>query len=144
MDLSKIVVLAQEGNWLPINTPDGQLIAEFLVVGRDSDECTLSVKQNLKKVRDRKGQLDIAASEEENKKTVIACIKDWRDPDSAPIDPKTKKPDIKKAKHTLTFGAEELVCDFLNKKRVLDEFGFIYRQVDQYIVDDSNFFKTAD
>lgn len=140
MDLGKITVLSQDGAWLPINSPDGTLILEFFMVGRDSNECSLSVKQSQKKLREKNGQID----DDDNKRTVIACIKDWRDPDTAEIDPKTKKKDPATAKHLVKIGKEELVCNFANKKRVLDEFGFIYRQADGHIIDDSNFFKTVD
>lgn len=145
MDLSKISVLTNDGVWLPITLPDGTVVAEFLMFGRDSDECAAAVRQNVKKSRDRKGKQDLIAEEEESKRTVNMCIKDWRDPDTALPDPKNpKKKDMSTALHELTIGKEKLQCNFLNKKRILDEYGFMYRQADAYIVDDANFFVKAD
>lgn len=141
MDLKNVVVLAQEGTWLDITAPDGTVLFQFKMVNRDSDECSLSVAKNVEKNRSRKGKVNVKASEEENKNTVIACIKSWRDPDKAGIDPITKLPDLDNLQEVIYLDGKELVCNYVNKKMILDTYGFIYRQADAYIVDDTSFFK---
>ena len=141
MDLKNVVVLAQEGTWLDITAPDGTVLFQFKMVNRDSDECSLSVAKNVEKNRSRKGKVNVKASEEENKNTVIACIKSWRDPDQAGIDPITKLPDLDNLQEVIYLDGKELVCNYVNKKMILDTYGFIYRQADAYIVDDTSFFK---
>lgn len=145
MDLKKIVVLTNEGVWLPIFSADNTTVLfEVKMTGRDGDDCTLAVSKNVEKSRNRKGKANLKQSDEDNKATVIACIKSWRDPDMAVIDEKTGKPDLDNLKEVIYRDGKELVCNFLNKKALLDEYGFIYRQADAYIMEDSSFFKIAE
>lgn len=143
MDLLKINVSAHDGAWFAIKTPDGTAtVAEFLIVGKDSDECKEAAKIAANNIRKAKGEVNFEQTEEDNKRAVIACIKDWRDPATATKD-KNGKVDPESAKHELTLGEEKLPCSPVTKRRIIDMFPFIYRQVDNIIVDDANFFKVS-
>lgn len=132
MDLKQIKVSTHEGEWLPIDMPDGSHTGiDFYMVGKDSIECKGATRLASLKIRKRKGDFDPEAAETDNMNAVIACIKDWRD---------NERPGEK----TLQIGDEKLPCTYENKKRVLTEFPFMYRQADGYIVDDSNFFKVLE
>jgi hypothetical protein len=127
MDLSNLSISAHDGEWLPINAPDGTHILDMLIVGRDSTECKEASRIASANVRKMKGEIKPEKLEDDNKKTVIACIKDWRDPETLV--------------NEITFKGEKLKCNYTTKRQIIDEFPFIYRQVDAYIVDDANFFK---
>ena len=125
--------------------PDGQtLLFQFKMLSRDSDECKIALAKNREKSRNKKGKVNSKAEEDENKDVVIACISAWRDPDKAVIDPKTKNPDLDNLKEVIYEGGKELICNYLNKKRILTDYGFVLRQADNYIVDDNSFFSTAE
>ena len=145
MDLSKVVSKVSEGTWCDIYMPDGQtLLFQFKMLSRDSDECKIALAKNREKARNRRGKVNTKAEEDENKDVVISCISAWRDPDKAVIDPKTKNPDLDNLKEVIYDGGKELVCNYLNKKRILTDYGFVLRQADSYIVDDNSFFSTAE
>ena len=129
MDLKQIKVSAYDGEWLPVTMPDGSATGiEFYMVGKDSDECRVATRLASLKIRKRKGDFNPEEAEADNMNAVIACIKDWRDRE-------------RQADYSVQIGEEFLKCTYENKKRVLKEFPFMYRQADGYIVDDSNFFK---
>lgn len=145
MDLSKVVSKVSEGTWCDIYMPDGQtLLFQLKVLSRDSDECKIAIAKKREKSRYKKGKQNDKAEEDDNMDIVIACISEWRDPDKAVIDPKTKKPDLDNLKQVIYDGGKELVCNYVNKKRILTDYGFILRQADNYIVDDNSFFSTVD
>jgi hypothetical protein len=144
MDLGKLEIKAHEGEWLPIKAPDGTLLLEFLMVGKDSDECKAATRAAALKVRKKKDSYSPDDAEHDNMRAVMACIKDWRDPDTAEKNPETGKIDPETARHELTINGEKLLCTEVNKKRVLTDYPFIYRQADSHIVDDANFFKVSE
>ena len=145
MDLSKVVSKVSEGTWCDIYMPDGQtLLFQFKMLSRDSDECKITLAKNREKSRNKKGKVNSKVEEDENKDVIIDCISAWRDPDKAVIDPKTKNLDLDNLKEVIYDGGKELVCNYLNKKRILTDYGFVLRQADNYIVDDNSFFLTVE
>jgi hypothetical protein len=126
MDLSQIKV-SSDGEWLPIYMPDSAtIIAKFLMVGRDSNECREASRVATANVRKAKGNLKPEQIEVDNKLVVAACIKDWRGANEG--DP-------------IVYASEELACTKENKLMLFDKLPFVYRQADSYIVEDENFFK---
>lgn len=128
MDLSSIVNTSKTGTWLPIYIPGTSTVCmEFRMVGRDSDECKRAMN-DVAMQTNTSGVINPSRLESDNKAVVAACINGWRDPDA----PEAEK---------LFMDGVELACIYENKMMILDKFPFAYRQADQHIINDSNFFK---
>lgn len=127
MDISKIQITTNEGEWLPIYMPDNvTVIAHFLMVGRDSADCKDASKVATANMRKAKGNVKPEQIENDNKAIVAACIKDWRGANEG---------------EPIVFNGEELACTKENKLMVFERLPFVYRQADNYIIEDENFFK---
>lgn len=128
-DLSFIQNNAGKGVWLPIFLPGtSKVCMEFLMVGRDSDECKTAGNETATKMQQSSIPRTAEQIEEDNKMIVSACVIGWRDPDD-------------KQKEKLFLNGEELACTTENKLLVFKMFPFSYRQADGHIVNDGNFFK---
>lgn len=132
MDLNTIAVNT-EGSWMDILMPDGtETGIQFLVVGKDSDECKDGVQAQINNSRKLK-KVSIDHSRKSNNEIVSSVVKAWRDKHDKEL----------MEKQLISFGGEKLKCTKENKLRVFAEFPFIPRQVDEYSADDENFFTVS-